>query len=157
MTAPTKAKVLFLSVYNSARSQMAEALLRKYGGNYFEAYSAGVEPGEVNPLAVQVMQELDCDISQQRAKSAQEYLGFVNFGYLIIVSQEAEANSPTTFLGVSNHLHWQFENPSKFEGSDEAKLGKFRQVRDQIKARILEWLSEQNIPHAGEAVAASAH
>ncbi len=136
-------RVLFLCTGNSARSQMAEAFLRKYGGEGFEAYSAGLEPKGVNPFTVQVMEEIGIDISNQRSKSVSEYLAKVHFRYLITVCDDAEKNCPVVWLGVNQHLHWSLEDPAAFEGTEDEKLAKFRQVRDQIEARIREWLSGQ--------------
>jgi len=136
-----KAKVLFLCTGNSARSQIGEALLRKHAGDRFEVHSAGLEPKGLNPYTAWVLEEIGVDPSQHRSKSLREYLGRVNFGYLITVCSDAEKNCPI-FPGVSVRLHWPFEDPAKAEGSDEEKLAKFREVRDQIDARIQVWLAE---------------
>lgn len=133
-------KVLFLCTGNSARSQMAEAFLRKYGSEHFEAYSAGLEPKPINPFTIQVMEEVGLDISGQRSKGITEYLGKVLFQYLITVCDDAEKNCPTVWPGVNQRLHWSFEDPAVFEGTDEEKLAKFREVRDLINAKIQEWL-----------------
>jgi len=135
-----KISVLFLCTGNSARSQMAEAFLRHYGGERFEAFSAGLEPKGINPYTVRVMQELGIDLSGQYSKDVTEYLGKRHFSYLITVCAHAEQNCPRTFLGVGQRLHWAFEDPAAFEGDEQAKLAKFRQVRDQIAARIREWI-----------------
>jgi len=121
---------------------MAEAFLRKYGGDEFEAYSAGLEPKGIHPLTVQVMEEVGIDLSEQRSKDVMEYMGRKHFGYLITVCAHAEANCPTTFPGVSQRLHWPLEDPVAFEGSDEEKLDKFREVRDQVEQQIKIWLGE---------------
>lgn len=136
-------RVLFLCTGNSARSQMAEAFLRKYGGDQFEAHSAGLEPKGMNPFTVKVMQEVGIDVSGQKSKGFDEYLGKVLFQYLITVCDQAEKNCPSTWPGISKREHWSFEDPAAFEGSNEAKLSKFRQVRDQIEARINEWVASQ--------------
>jgi arsenate reductase len=136
-----KPRVLFLCTGNSARSQMAEAFLRKQAGDRFEVYSAGLEPTEINPYTMRVMQEAGVDMSGQRSKSLQEYMDKVNFGFLITVCSNAERKCPI-FPGMGMRLHWPFEDPAAFEGTDEAKLEKFRQVRDQIEARITAWLDE---------------
>lgn len=136
-----KPKVLFLCTGNSARSQMAEAFLRKYAGDRYDVYSAGLEPNGINPYTRQVMTEAGLDLAGQRSKSVAEYLGKINFGYLITVCDHAEKNCPTTFLGVSNRLHWSFEDPVAFEGSEDDTLAKFREVRDQIDQRIQAWLT----------------
>ena len=137
----SKAKMLILCTGNSARSQMAEAFLRQYAGDRFDVYSAGLEPHGINPFTRVVMAEVGYDLAGQRSKSVAEYLGKVNFGYLITVCDHAEKNCPTTFLGVSNRLHWSFEDPAAFVGSDEETLAKFREVRDQIDQRIQSWLA----------------
>jgi arsenate reductase len=134
-------RVLFLCTGNSARSQMAEAFLRKYGGAKFEAYSAGLEPKGLNPFTVQVMQEAGIDISGQRSKNVGEYLGKVLFQYLITVCDEAEKNCPSAWPGISKREHWSFEDPAKFEGTPEEKLAKFREIRDQIEQKIRVWLA----------------
>lgn len=134
-------KVLFLCTGNSCRSQMAEAFLRVYGGDQFEAFSAGLQPTEINPFTYKVMAEVGVDLAGQRSKSVDEYLGKELFQYLITVCDDADKNCPTVWPGVSTRMHWSFEDPAKFEGSEEEKLVKFREVRDQIQARIREWLA----------------
>ena len=138
----TKIKVLFLCTGNSARSQMAEALLREHGGNDFEVYSAGLEPAGVNPYTVRVMEEIGFDMSNHSSKSLTEYLGKVHFGYLITVCSNADKKCPAVFPGMGKRLHWGFDDPAALEGRDEEKLAKFRQVRGQIEKRIKEWLSQ---------------
>ena len=135
-----KTRVLFLCTGNSARSQMAEAFLRKYGGDRFEVFSAGLEPSIINPLTVQVMEEAGLDMSGHFAKGLTQYLGKVHFGYLITVCDRAEAKCPV-FPGMGVRLHWSFEDPAAFQGSAEEKLGKFRQVREQIRTAVQEWLN----------------
>jgi arsenate reductase (thioredoxin) len=149
MTVPPKAKVLFLCTGNSARSQMAEAFLRKYAGDYFEVHSAGMEPKAINPLTVRVMAEARVDMSGHRSKGVREYLGRVNFGYLITVCADAEENCPVAFLGVSKREFWKFDDPALAGGTDAEKLAVFRDVRDQISARIKAWLDEIKIPIEG--------
>jgi len=141
-----KQRVLFLCTGNSCRSQMAEAFLRRYAGEYFEAYSAGLEPKPINPYTIQVMDEIDFDLSGQTSKGVEGYLGKVLFKYLITVCDDAEKNCPATWPGVNTRLHWSFEDPAKFKGSPEEKLAKFREVRDLIQAKIINWLTEQEIP-----------
>jgi arsenate reductase len=138
----SKTAVLFLCTGNSCRSQMAEAFLRKVGGDKFEAYSAGLEPKEIHPYTIQVMDEVGIDLSGQRSKDVMEYMGRRHFGYLITVCAHAEANCPTTFPGVSQRLHWPIDDPAAFEGSEEETLAKFREVRDEVEQRILAWLKE---------------
>jgi arsenate reductase (thioredoxin) len=138
----SKTKVLFLCTGNSARSQMAEALLRSHAGDRFEVHSAGLEPKGINPYTRQVLEESGLDLSGHTSKDVGQYLGRDHFGYLITVCSHAEENCPTTFLGVSSRLHWPFEDPAAFQGSDAQILGKFREIRDQIDRRIQEWLAE---------------
>ena len=139
----SKIKVLFLCTGNSARSQMAEAFLRKHGGNEFEAYSAGLEPKGINPYTERVMEKVGINLSGQRSKHLKEYMGKVHFGYLITMCDEAEASCPTTFPGIGRRLRWLFEDPSAFSGPEDEKLAKFREVRDQVEQRIKTWLEEQ--------------
>ena len=141
----SKSRVLFLCTGNSARSQMAEAFLRKYGGDEFEAYSAGLEPKGMHPYTHHVMEEIGVSLSGHYSKHLKEYMGKVHFGYMITVCDEAEENCPTAFPGVSQRIHWSFEDPASFIGSDEEKLAKFREVRDQIERRIKAWLEEKKV------------
>jgi len=136
-----KKRVIFLCTGNSARSQMAEAFLRKFGGDQFEAYSAGLEPKGLNPYTVQVMNEVGIDVSGQRSKGVGEYLGKVLFQYLITVCDDAEKNCPTVWPGVNERIHWSFDDPAAFEGTDDEKLAKFREVRDLIEKRIEDWVA----------------
>jgi len=137
-------RVLFLCTGNSARSQMAEAFLRKYGGDRFEAHSAGLEPKGLNPLTVKVMNEVGLDVSTQTSKGVDTYLGKVLFQHLVTVCDDADKNCPTVWPGVSNRLHWSFQDPAAAEGTDEEKLAKFREVRDLIEAKIKDWLLKQS-------------
>jgi arsenate reductase len=140
----SKTKVLFLCTGNSARSQMAEAYLRHYAGDKYEAHSAGLDPKGINPYTRRVMEEADINLAGQESKSVDKYLGWVNFGWLITVCNQADENCPKTFLGVSNRLQWDdLEDPAAFVGSDGEILQKFRTVRDQIDGRIRDWLEEQ--------------
>jgi arsenate reductase len=138
-----KQRVLFLCTGNSARSQMAEAFLRKYGAERFEAHSAGLEPKAINPFTIRVMREAGIDISEQRSKGVEVYLGKVLFQYLITLCEDAEKNCPTVWPGVNQRLHWSFEDPAKFEGSEDQKLAEFRRVRDLIEQKITGWLKTQ--------------
>ena len=139
-------RVLFLCTGNSARSQMAEAFLRKYARDRFEAHSAGLEPKVVNPFTIQAMQEVGIDISNHTSKGVDAYLGKVLFQYLVTVCDNADKNCPTVWPGVNQRMHWSFEDPAAFEGTDDEKLAKFREIRDQIEQRIKVWLEEQGIP-----------
>jgi arsenate reductase (thioredoxin) len=136
-----KTKVLFLCTGNSARSQMGEAMLRKYAGDRFEVHSAGLEPSVINPFTVRVLEEAGIDANGQYAKPLADYVGKAHFGYLITVCSKAEEKCPI-FPGMGVRMHWPFEDPAAFEGSDEEKLVKFRQIRDQIEARVKEWVQE---------------
>jgi phosphate transport system protein len=136
----SKPKILFLCTHNSARSQMAEAFLRKNAGDRYEVHSAGLEPGVINPYTRCVMAEVGLDLAGQRSKSLSEYLGKVQFAYLITVCDHADEQCPF-FPGQGTRLHWSFEDPSAAVGREDEKLARFRQVRDVIEARILEWIS----------------
>jgi arsenate reductase (thioredoxin) len=136
-----KPKVLFLCTGNSARSQMGEAMLRKYAGDRFEIHSAGLDPSVINPYTVRVLEEVGIDTSEQHAKPLSIYAGKMHFGYLITVCSKAEERCPI-FPGMGLRLHWPFEDPAAFEGSDEETLAKFREVRDQIEAKVKSWLQE---------------
>jgi arsenate reductase len=140
-----KTKVLFLCTSNSARSQMAEAFLRKYAGDHFQVHSAGLESNGLHPMTVRVMNEIGIDMRGHTSKDVKTYLGKMHFGYLITVCSNAEKNCPRTFLGVSQRLHWDFEDPAATEGSEVEQLAKFRQVRDEIAIQIRVWLKEQGI------------
>jgi arsenate reductase len=131
--------ILFLCTGNSCRSQMAEAFLRHYAGDRFEVYSAGLEPLQIHPFTYQVMAEIGFDLAGQRSKSVDEYLGKRHFQYLITVCGDADKKCPSIWPGVVSRMHWPFEDPAKFEGDDEQKLEKFREVRDQIKQRVIDW------------------
>lgn len=134
-------RVLFLCTGNSARSQMAEGFLRKYGDGRFEAHSAGLEPKGVNPLTVRVMKEAGVDISNQTSKGIDAYFG-KPIPYLITVCDDADQNCPTGWTGVNTRMHWSFEDPARFEGTEEEKLAKFREIRDLIEGRIKQWVVE---------------
>jgi arsenate reductase (thioredoxin) len=129
-----KTKVLFLCTHNSARSQMAEGLLRHLAGDRFEVMSAGTEATHVRPLAVQAMDELGIDISGQESKTLQRYLG-ETFDYVITVCDDANEVCPV-FPGARRRLHWSFEDPAQATGSEEERRRVFQSVRDQIRERI---------------------
>jgi arsenate reductase len=122
---------------------MAEAFLKRYAGDQFEVHSAGLEPKEINPYTRRVMEEIGFDLDGQHAKHLNEYMGKVHIGYLITVCPHAEKNCPSTFPNLGQRLHWAFEDPAAFVGSEEETLQKFREVRDQIDQRIKGWLEEQ--------------
>jgi len=136
-------KVIFICTGNSARSQMAEAFLRKYAGDQFEVHSAGLDPKGINPYTIKVMEEIGINMDGHRSKSVDEYLDKVHFAYLFTVCSNAEKNCPQTFLSSGIHTHWDFEDPASFEGSDTQKLEKFREVRNLIDQRIQLWVEEK--------------
>ena len=144
-----KKKVLFVCIHNSARSQMAEAFLNQFCGKEFEACSAGIEPGSLNPIVVEVMKEAGIDISGNRTKSVADMLKSSKlFAYVITVCDEASAERCPIFPGVTTRLHWGFPDPSGFQGTREEKLAKTREVRDAIKAKIEQWCAEVCLPAA---------
>lgn len=138
-----KAKVLFLCTGNSARSQMAEAFLRKYAGDEFEVYSAGIRPLGIAPYTIRVMEEVGISLEGHGSKNVDEYIGKIDFDYLIIVCANAEKRCPV-FPGAGERILWDLEDPVMEIGAEEEKLQKFREVRDKIDKRIKEWLSEQD-------------
>ena len=138
-----KVNVLFLCTANSVRSQIAEAFLRSYACDKYEAYSAGLDPKEIHPLTSRVMGEIGIDISGQYSKALKNYMGSIHFGYLITVCSKAEERCPTVFPGMGQRLHWDLDDPVKVGGSEEERLNKFREVRDQIKKRVQKWVDRQ--------------
>jgi arsenate reductase len=127
-------RVLFLCTQNSARSQMAEGLLRARGGSRYEAFSAGTEATAVRPEALQVMAELGIDISGQRSKRLDRYLGDA-FDWVITVCDRARESCPV-FPGATQSLHWDFDDPAAVDGADEVRLAAFRRIRDEIDGEI---------------------
>lgn len=139
-----KIRVLFVCVHNSARSQMAEAFLKQMAGDKFEVESAGLEPGKLNPIVVEVMKEVGIDISQNKTKSAFDfYKQGKQYDYVITVCDESQSGVCPVFPGKGERLHWGFDDPSGFQGIWEEKLEKTREVRDKIKRRIIEWFNEK--------------
>jgi arsenate reductase (thioredoxin) len=131
---PQRSRVLFLCTHNSARSQMAEGLLRQLAGDRFEVMSAGTEATHIRPLAIRAMEEIGIDISGQESKALDRYLD-EPFDYVITVCDDANEACPF-FPGAQSRLHWSFEDPSRVEGSEEERLAVFRSVRDRIRERI---------------------
>jgi arsenate reductase len=129
-----KARVLFLCTHNSARSQMAEGLLRHLAGDRFEIMSAGTEATHVRPLAVRAMDEVGVDISGQESKTLERYLR-EPFDYVITVCDDANEACPV-FPGAKNRRHWSLPDPSAAEGTEEERLAVFRSVRDGIRDRV---------------------
>ena len=139
-----KPKVLFLCTGNSARSQLAEELLRALAGEQYEIFSAGTEPkGSILPEVKEVMREVGIDISAQWSKSVTEYLGKTHFSHVITVCADAEENCPAVFLNMGTHDHWPFDDPAKFD--EGTRLDSTRRVREQIEQRLRLWLTEQGI------------
>ncbi len=138
-----KKKVLFVCVHNSARSQMAEAFLNLLAGDRFEAESAGLEPGSLNPLAVEVMQEIGIDISGNRTKGVFDFIKQGKlFHYIITVCDETSGNRCPAFVGYAKRMHWNFPDPSALQGTYDERLQETRKIRDAIKARIETWIKE---------------
>lgn len=134
-------KVLFVCVHNSARSQMAEAFLNKYGNGRFQAESAGLEPGMLNPLVVEVMREAGIDISQNQTKSVFDFYKQGRlYSYVITVCDESQAEGCPLFPGNARRLHWSFADPSGFSGTHQEKLAQTRKVRDAIEEKIKAWI-----------------
>ena len=135
-----KTRVLFVCIHNSARSQMAEALLNHTAGDRFEAESAGLEPGKLNPVVVEAMREIGFDISDHATKSVTSMLARGrHFDYIVTVCDEADAERCPIFPVSAQRLHWPFADPSSFGGAFEQKLAATPQVRDDIRACIENW------------------
>ena len=135
-----KKRVLFICVHNSARSQMAEALLNQTCGELFKATSAGLEPGTLNPLAVEVLQEIGIDITGKETRAVSDVIaGGERFDYVITVCDESSAEQCPLFPGGTRRLHWSLPDPAKFQGSWEERLEQTRSVRDSIQRRIEEF------------------
>jgi arsenate reductase (thioredoxin) len=127
-------RVLILCTGNSARSQMAEGLLRQLGGDRFEVFSAGVDPSSVRPQAVIAMREIGIDISQQYSKSVTEFVG-QEFDFVITVCDNANEHCPV-FPGSASRIHWSFEDPAAATGDEAATLSLYRRVRDEIQKKL---------------------
>ncbi|MDH7479213.1 MAG: arsenate reductase ArsC [Syntrophomonadaceae bacterium] len=138
-----KPKVLFLCTQNSARSQMAEGLLRHLYGEHYQVYSAGTRPAAMNPFAVRAMERAGVDISQHRSKSVDEFIDS-EFDFVVTVCDRAREECPY-FPSGKNIYHRSFADPAAFEGTDEEKLEYFGQVRDEIRRWIEETFSPQSL------------
>jgi len=135
-------RVLFICVYNSARSQMAEAFMRKYGEERFVAESAGLEPGTINPLVVEVMHEEGIDLSGKGTNSVYDYYrDGRSYDYVITVCSKDAAERCPIFPGGGKRLHWPFDDPSKVKGTFKEKLVEVRRIRNAIREQIL-WFLE---------------
>ena len=138
-----KQNVLFVCIHNSARSQMAEAWLDKICGHHFAAESAGLEPGTLNPIVVEALQEVGIDISAKKTQAVFDvFKAGKLFAYVITVCDETSAERCPIFPGVSTRLHWSFPDPSTLIGSHAEKLEGVRKIRDQIRAKIEAWCEE---------------
>ncbi len=139
-----KKNIIFICIHNSARSQMAEAYIKHFAGDEFEAYSAGLEPGTLNPVVVKAMELEDIDISQNEVNSVNEFTdGHIPFDYVVTVCDETAAEACPYFPGQGERLHWGFEDPSSLDGSDEDKLKQTIKIRDQIKEKIIQFIREK--------------
>jgi arsenate reductase len=135
-----KRKVLFVCVHNSARSQMAEAWLNHVCGDLFEAESAGLEPRNLHPLAIEVMREVGIDISQKKTQSVFDLVKAGRlYSHVITVCDEASAEECPIFPGITKRLHWSFPDPAAVTGTREEKLKKVRKIRDDIKSAVEGW------------------
>jgi arsenate reductase (thioredoxin) len=141
-----KTKVLFLCIHNSARSQMAEAFLKKFGDDHFEVESAGLEPGKLNQLAIDVMKEEGIDISNNPTNDVFDFFkeGKI-FHYVVTVCDPKASESCPVFPGMMKKINWGFSDPSKFEGSYEEKLAQTRIVRDQIKEAVQKFVKDYTL------------
>jgi arsenate reductase (thioredoxin) len=138
-----KSKVLFVCIHNSARSQMAEVFLNQIAGDRFEARSAGLEPGVLNPLVVEVMQELGIDISNNQTKDVFEmFKRGEMYSYVITVCDGANAERCPIFPGIVSRLHWSFSDPAALTGSKEERLAATRVIRDEIRATVERFVTE---------------
>ena len=139
----TPTKILFLCIHNSARSQMAEAYLKKFGGDKFFAESAGLEAGKLNQLAVDVMQEDGIDISNNQTKDVFEFFKEGRlYHYVVTVCDEASSDRCPIFAGMHKKINWSFIDPSTLSGTHEEKLATTRQVRDKIKEAVIDLIKE---------------
>lgn len=143
-----KKRVLILCTGNSARSQMAEGILRHDGGDVFEVASAGMEASFVRPQAIKVMSEIGIDITDHRSKSVDEFRG-QEFDYLITVCDNASERCPV-FPGNVKRIDWSFDDPAAVTGEEETKLENFRRVRDEIRARLRAFVKTQDLAVEGK-------
>ena len=138
-----KQKILFVCIHNSARSQMAEELLRKLAGDQYEVESAGIEPGSLNPFVVEVLKEESINIEGKATQAVSDLLKEGRqYDYVITVCDETSAEKCPVFPGDVTRLHWGFQDPSSFEGTGEEKLVFTKKVKEEIKAKIEDWLSK---------------
>lgn len=139
----SKIKVLFVCVHNSARSQMSEAFLNHYFGDKFEAESAGLEPGKLNPIVVDAMKEIGIDISGNKTKSVFDYFKQGRmYKYVITVCDQTAAERCPIFPGIAEKIHWSFPDPSALQGTYEENLKSTKEIRDLIEKQIKAWAEE---------------
>ncbi|MDD5069769.1 MAG: arsenate reductase ArsC [Candidatus Omnitrophica bacterium] len=137
-----KERVLFVCIHNSARSQMAEAFLKQMAPDRFFVESAGIEPGILNPLVIEVMRETGIDISQNKTKSLSDFFKQGNrYEYVISVCDAASSDKCPIFPNIKQRLNWIFDDPSCLVGDKEAKLVQLRNIRDRIRQRVQEWVN----------------
>ncbi len=134
-------RVLVLCTANSARSQMAEGLLRDKAGDLYDVFSAGTHPSQVRLEAIAVMRELGIDISSHRSKSVDEFAG-TDFHYVITVCDNARKSCPA-FPGKTERIHWSIEDPAAVQGSGEQRLAAFRRARDELRGRLQDFTQEK--------------
>ncbi len=133
-------RVLFVCIHNSARSQISEALLKRACGHSIHVESAGITPGTLNPLAVEVLKEIGIDISGKATRDVFEvYKSGARFTHVITVCDEASAERCPVFPGALNHIHWSLPDPSQFEGSHDERLVRIRELRNEIERRVHAW------------------
>jgi arsenate reductase len=138
-----KKNVLFVCIHNSARSQMAEELLRKLASDRFDVESAGLEPGKLNPIVIEALKEEGIDITGKPTKAVFDlFKSGKSYSYVITVCDEASAERCPIFPGVSQRFHWSFTDPSKFQGTDKEKLSKVREVKEEIRGTLKEWITK---------------
>ncbi|MDY6821358.1 MAG: arsenate reductase ArsC [Deferribacterota bacterium] len=138
-----KKSVLFVCVHNSARSQMCEAFLKAFAGDKFEVESAGLEPGKLNPIVVESMKEIGIDISKNKTKSVFDLLkSEKSFHYVITVCDKSQTERCPVFPSTIERIHWEFDDPSRFQGTYDEKLAQTRIIRDKIKDTIKDWINK---------------
>ncbi len=139
-----KQKVLFVCIHNSARSQMAEELLRKVAGDRFEVESAGIEPGTLNSIVVEVLKEEGIDISSKKTRAVMDLIRQgKTYDYVITVCDETSAERCPIFPGKCQRLHWGFPDPSQFKGTPEERFAQTQHIKEHIKMTILKWLEQE--------------
>ena len=137
-------KILFVCIHNSARSQMAEAFVNAHCAGDFEAHSAGLEPGKLNPIVIEAMREAGIDISGNQTKSVDDMLrGGMVFSHVVTVCDGASAERCPVFPGGGQRLHWGFPDPSALTGTPEERMVRVREIRNEIRQQVLKWCGKQ--------------